>query len=961
MASLLILAGALQFAPPAAASGSGSVQTQWQQPYYFRKELTVSNPGSSPLQNYPVLLNLNFSQGRVFSGRTIRLFNSTGDELPTYLVDQQGAGGYVTSVVLLAFVTVPARSSISLWAYYGSVQATPPPYRLDLSTGQTSLGPVAVDMAEQGTGSAFTFTYGRTYSETVEPVVGYGQGSGTLYGPSPLAELGVAVGWHVIGNQTSSGNGVILLSSSYAAGGLRYRQVEVVSNSSLVSVDEVTNVGPVWLSGVSFSLAVDASQLASVGPLALTYNASAGSATASVGGAFVGFSASPLPSSHTIGPVPVLISSLAAGRHETSTELGPPTGVLLSWPVATLGPGHSFSVETVLSVSSRAASIEHAAQPPTVHVGPEQSSQDYLPTANGLWGATVSVNGSSVSASGVSVPLEVSSGVILPDTLSLGGTVSYTWPSPDFGGPGVWNASTASSGNATAYASSSFFSVGQGVYLGRVASYNYGPTGSSNSSLSSTMVTVVPSSQVEFTLAYKATFTSVSADPIAQQFYAALRVYNGTQGSPSSIIYFPVAGSSEGITSSPPCGQSPSGGSQSEGTSCSVQGPLVADGTWRTMTVDLNPILGSGGFGLQMFFGAFASEGFVGQMDLQVESAQVSVTVPAQSVVEASLPSGSGSIGLAFVPGELPASATISADLAVGFDVVSTMEMLQDSGSSFGSPIPEPMVAAQGVEVPLSAEGIVVYTRFASLGPTLSVNGTGVQVTSGSGVISASGASLKSAGLGDPPASAKVVLRVPAEVLTVNVTDASGTSLSGAAVTVVGLNGPSSLNETTGATGVLSFGLIPWNYTVSVISKGSQVYSTALDLTSNQTVQAQASVYAATIKATSILGAPLGSALVVVSGYGYNQSLSMSGGSLALQLPAGQAYHLTIVVAGNEVYEGLVTASSNGATILVRTSYALPLYQIGTAAVAATAVFLVGMVLYRRKGKVSIRLITGGR
>ncbi|MDG6950027.1 MAG: carboxypeptidase regulatory-like domain-containing protein [Nitrososphaerota archaeon] len=955
--ALLTLAGALQFIPPVAASGPSPALSQWQQPYYFRREVTVSNPAPTSMKNYPIFLNLNFSQGRVFSGNAIRLFNSTGAELPAYLVDQQEAGGYVTSVVLLAFVTIPARSSVPLWVYYGSAQASPPSYRLDISVGQTSLGPVVVDLGDHGSGPAFTYTYGMTYSEMVEPVVGYGRGNGTEYGPPPLPELGTAVGWHIIGNQTASGAGTMLLSSAYAAGELRYRQVEVVSNSSLISVDQVTNVSPAGLSGVNLSLAIDASQLASIGPLTLTYNQSAGAATASVGGAYVGFATSPPPSSHTIGPVSALISSLATGRRSTSTELAPPTGVLLSWPAMSLGPGRSFSVETVLSVSSSAASIARAVQPPTVKIGPEQSSQDYLPTANGLWGATISVNDSSVPASGISVPLKVSSGTPLPDTLSLGGTVSYTWPSPDFGGSGTWNASAKFSGNATAYASSSFFSVGQGEYLGRAASYNYSPTGSSESSLTSTRVSVGPSSQVDFSLTYKATFTSTGGDPGAQEFYAALRVYNGTQGSLSRTLYFPVAGSSTRFTNSTSCGLTPSGG-PSEGSRCSIDGPLVADGTWRTMSIDLNPLLGSGGFGLQMLFSASGSEGFVGQMDLQIKSALITVTVPAQSVVEATMPNGSGSVGLAFVPGELPASAFVSVNFSVGFDVVSTIEMSQNSGESFISSIPEPMVTAQGSAVPLSAEGIVVYTRFAASGPALSVNGTGIPVTSDAGVITATGASLKSAGLGDPPTSTEILLRVSAESLTISVTDASGGPLAGATVTVLGLGGPSSLNGTTGPTGVLSFEAIPWNYTVSVVFKGPQVYTTTIDLTSNQTVQAQASVYAVTVKAESILGAALGSAIVDVSGYGYNRTMSMSGGSLPLQLPAGEAYHLTVLVAGNEVYEGLVTASSNGATVLLRTSYALPLYQVGTAIIAVAVVFLTGLFLYRRKGRVIIRLVT---
>lgn len=950
--ALLILAGGLQLIPPAAASTSGSAP--WQQPYHFRREVTVSNPSSTAAQDYPLLLDLNFSQGRVFSGNEIMLFNSTGVEVPTYLVDQSETGGYVTSAVLLAFLSVPAASTVSLWVYYGSAQAAPPEYRLDTPTGGASLGPVSVVLGPQPGGSAVTFTYGMTYTETVEPAIAYGQPNGTAYGPDPLAPLDLAVGWHIIGNRTSSGAGATLLTASFAAGSLRYRQVEVVSNSSLVSVDQVTNVSPAGLSGVKLSLIVDASQLASLGPLTLAYNSSSGVATASAGGAYVGFSAGPLPATHEIGSIPGLIFGLAARTNATSAALGSQPGFLLSWPSVSLGPGDSFSVETVLSLSSGPASIEGAAPSPAVEVGPEQYSPDYLPVANGLWGATVGVN-SSVPPSGVKIPLQVSSGTLLPDTLTLGGMVSYTWPSPAFtGAAGVWSAVSSSSGNATAYASPSFWSVEQGGFLGRVASFNYDASSAAKSSLTSTKASIGRSSDARLSLSYKATLASLSGNPAGQELYAALLVYNGTDGPLNSILYFPAEGTSIGVTNSTSCGLAPPGtGSGPDAFRGLIDGQLVADGSWRTLTVDLSSLLGSGGYSLQMLFCSSTSRGFVGQMDLQIASAAVGVTAPAQDVMSATVPGGGSSIGLDFVAGALPASAAVTVDLGVGFDVVSTVQMSQSSGASFASSIPEPTVTAHGSAVPLTAEGIVVYTQFAGLRPALSVNGTTMSgISAAGGVVTATRVSLGSAIVGDPPASTEIVLHLQAESLNVRVTDASGDPLSGATVNVLGGGAYRGFNGTTGSDGVLSFELMPWNYSINVISKGSPVYASAVDLSSNQTVQAQARVYRVTIEAKNILGAPLGSATVEVSGYGFSQTLTMSGGSLDLLLPAGTPYQIAVSVAGDGVYKGTVTAATNGSIVVISTSYTQPLVELGAAVAVLATVALTTFILFRVRGMV---------
>jgi len=955
---------------PAATASSGSPpHVPWQQPYHFRREVVVVNPESSTLHRFPLLLNLNFSEGSAFSGNEVRLFDSSGVEVPSSLVDYRISDGFLVSAILLTLVNVPAKSNTFFWLYYGYPEEGVPLYRQGSAAASAALGPVSLALGSPQSQSFITFNYARTYSETIEPVVSYVSQNRTVYGPAPFDRLFPVGSWEAMGNTTSLG--AAMATSSFRAGSLSYSEFEIVSNSSVISIDQVANLGSVALNEVRLSLIINASDLTALGPLKMYYNESAGLATAFVAGAYLGFSTNPPPAHHEVGAPSSLLAHLNPGGKGVIPAAGGSVGVLMTWSAGTLQAGGTLSVRSVLSISSTPRSLAAAPASPGVRVGREETSSEYLPSANGLWRATLELRNSSVPSSGLQVPLQVKEGALLPDTLTLSGTVNYTWPSPGFSvGAGIWTSSSHSSGNAVAYASPSFWSVNEGAHLGRIAAFNYNGSGSSTSSLVSSLGAIGSSNDQSLALNYMARISSSLGDPSAQELYAALNIYNGTSGRPYSTLYFPVEGSSANVVSPASCGH-PSIGPQSGGgavgnTKVAAGGRLVGDGSWRNLKVDLSSLLRPGASRLQFLFCASAAKGFVGQMELQVASAGVLVTVPAQSIMRASTSGAGPYVDLSFADGAVPSPAAISVHLRLSFDIVSTVQMNQSSGAVFSSPIPKPVLSighgfSNGNEsaVPLVSEGIVVYTQFYRLEPSLLVNGTDVSgVASGGGVVIAPRSDLSKAGLLDPKPTTQLKLVLQAVSLGIRVNDASGNPLPGATVRVLGEGAAAGFSGSTGPDGTFSFKLMPWNYTVLVVWKGSVVYGSASNLRSNQTVQVSASVYDVKIEAKDVLGRPLRSAGVSIGGYGFSETFTMTAGSLNLQLPAGRPYYLSVDVAGSQVYSGVITAVTNDSTILLGTSYILPWVQLGTAAVVIAAIAIAAFVIFRRKGNFTLRTLT---
>ncbi|MDA4126954.1 MAG: carboxypeptidase-like regulatory domain-containing protein [Thaumarchaeota archaeon] len=966
--SLLLLGSIGSLMPLASAASLSSQSASWQQPFHFRREILVQNPGMSALHDYPLLLKLNFSQDEVFAASTeIKLFNSNGVEVPSYVVSTQTANDSVVSATLLSFLTIPPQGNSSLWAYYGSPGAGLPVYRAASSTSSAFLGPVSVFLGTPESQSYVTFTYAGTYSQTVESVISTGSQKRTLYGSALFGGGLLPVeGWHTLGN--ASQFGAVATSSTFTAENLAYTEVEVATNSSLVLFDQITNRGSAPVAGARLSLIINGSQLASLGPLAFSYSENTSLAIASVGGAFLGFSVSPHPSLHLIGSSSQLVDSVVSGGQASQTKGGAPMGVLFSWSAGTLEAGSSFSVKTVFSVSSSPSSIEHSSlSSPGVHVGKEEANGSFFtPSATGLWQGSLALVNESIQASGLQIPLQVHEGSLLPDTVSLNGTATYTLPSPSFqqGVGARWTPSSDKLGDSTAYASPSFWSLSEASYVGRVAVFNYNSSASSDASLVSETSPVLPSNDAYLIINYRATTSFGSGNPSDQQLFAALNVYGTLTGKLTKSVYFPVSGSSSNINNSATCG--PGGATRPQLLpKPGFGGYLVGDGTWRTLRDNVSNSLVSATSRFQLVLCAAASTGFIGQMELQARSAGVTVSVPAQKIMGASVGRTGQTIELTLAKGISSSGFGAIANLRLGFQAISSVQMNQTSGATFSSRIPEPSVVVGASFSPRTApkvlvgvQALVVSMPFAGLLPAISINGTAVSdISVNRGVAIVTESELRAAGLGDPPSTSLMQLVFRGVTLGLRVNDASGNPVGGATVTVEGLGSRTPFTGTTASDGGISFNVVPWNYTVSVVSKGSTIFNSLYNLKSGQSATVVSSVYALTLKAKDTIGETIGAAEISLTGNGYNGTFALDHGSLDLQLPANTNYKVTVYVAGARVYSGTISAYTSGSTVLLNTSYVPSVVELGAVIAVAVALLITAFLLYEPSGRSLLRRV----
>src|SRR3989442_14338232 len=114
--------------------------------------------------------------------------------------------------------------------------------------------------------------------------------------------------------------------------------------------------------------------------------------------------------------------------------------------------------------------LQDVAASPIIDVGGEEQSQLFEPEVTILWSASVSLGNRSLPSSGTSIPLKIADGVWLPGPTTFRGTVSYVEPATNFSqsSRSEWLSSSFKTGNATAFASPAFWSVGRNMNIGRI-------------------------------------------------------------------------------------------------------------------------------------------------------------------------------------------------------------------------------------------------------------------------------------------------------------------------------------------------------------------------------------------------------------------------------------------------------------------------------------------------------------
>ncbi|MDA4126818.1 MAG: carboxypeptidase-like regulatory domain-containing protein [Thaumarchaeota archaeon] len=936
----------------AAPQPQPGVNGWWDQSYLFRRSLTLSNPSPQPIVNQPYLMEVTFPTPDLLDARTeLRLINSTGGEVPSYVVDQVSSGGFVTSAWLLVIASLKASSNGAFMLYYGNPGAPSPSYRTQTQARSFTAGLYTVGQLASHPGStAQVLSYGGTYQETVLSKLSLSGSSGGEFGTSEIATrpLSQVFPWQAIANMSLPPTYAVATTS--VAGEARLTTLSVVSGGGVLTTYLVQNIGSSALPQVRITAVVEASQLATIDPASTQYTTGSSVLLTKVGPVSVGMEATLGAAAFDVGPTREVVNYTRADRFLSRASGFGDVATALAWSLGDIQPG-SFKQLGILwgTSSSSTALLDTLAAvhfSPTYAVGEEQTLQKLLPTADLFWGTQVALDNVSASASGLSLPLTIGGGGWLPASASFSGKVHAFVPSPDFspGHQGPWTGTSHITGNATALASGSFWSVQDSLYVGRTSVTTLNATSTGISQLSSATQTVFGDPSPQLIFHYRASFAGVGVIG-NQTLFAAVDLDHTFSGTPDQRLLFPVFGSSTQRTT---CSADPR--APQPPVNSTIGGFLVADGTWRTLGFNLGTRVRPSGFTFQIHFCTSISKGFVGSMKLDMTSSGVSVKLSGSGVVDASLGFKSPSLGLALGPQYGFMTSGVVLDGVVSFVVAQRYQMQDVGGTLFvaqarGFPIPSvngSSSSTRGIVLTAASAGIRVSTHYTGQSPSLSVNGAtvgGSSLTLGS--IFAPGLAISKA-WGNLRQGASVGIKFVGVSFRVVVHDANKTPVQGVNVTV-GAGLPYAVNSAiTDTEGSVSFGVVPWTYNLTATFQGSLVAASSLAVSQNTNAVLDTNILRAHLQVKDSRGSPLPGVLVSgTSGVSGNfVGITDSSGTISFQAPANTAYHVTVSSGGTTYYTGSIMVSVNNGLISVQTNYV----STNTVIAVVVVVIIVGLV-----------------
>ncbi|MDA4127902.1 MAG: carboxypeptidase-like regulatory domain-containing protein [Thaumarchaeota archaeon] len=914
-------------APQASLGASG----WWDTDYSFRRSLTLSNPSAQPLVNQPFFINLNFPPTHLVDASTeLRFFNANGTEAALFVIDEIRSQGFVQSALLMVVTSLPASSSTSFELYYGNALAKAQTYRAQPAIPVVSAGLHSISQLSVRPGStAYELSYGNTYIESVLPKISYAGAASGDYGTievsrAPLLQLST---WREVANLSST---LTAAASTSVSPNIRLNRISVLSDGGILTVNLLQNSGQSVLDHVHLTELLNASQLAGLSPAVTQVDTASGALITSVGGAFVGYEGSLKPNGYDVGLSGRVLNETRVNTFGSQvTGFGQVAGAL-SWDLGSLQPGASTEFRTLWTVSSSSSSLLGKLQAvhfsPTFTVGAEETVPTLLPKAELFWHNDVALHNVSMPAGGLSYPFRIAGGSWIPDSATFTGTLSSYLPALGFApsAGGGWIEGAQTKGNATAGASGSFWSVSDSQYIGRAGVSSLNTLSSGTSNLTSPRQVVFGDNSPKFLLRYRANFAGVGSTA-AQSLFAAIDLDHTFSGKTDQTLLFPLIGTS---TTNARC---PSGAASPLPQAVVNAGFLIADGTWRTVRVDLAQWTGPSGFAFQVRFCTSINTPFVGNMELDLSTATIALSLPAAGVVVPNLDPVNPTLRLDVAGGytSVATGALVEGDLT--FLTVQKKQMPENGGQSFAVQTDAPTSAElnasatpyTGVTLGFSSSGIRITSHYSSLAPAMFVGGSVVPGTSAiNGSIYAPGSAiaplwpnlLKGNSLG---------VRFAGYPLAVSLFDTNGDPVAGVNVTVLA-GFPQAVNSSlTNGQGVASFKLVPWDYNVTALYQGTVVATTLLTLNQSSSTTMKATVFRSTLVVTDALGSPLPNVLVTVTSgnSAAAQGVTDSRGTLSFQAARYNAFHVTVSTSGSTYYSGDIVVSVNNGAITLKSSY----------------------------------------
>jgi hypothetical protein len=554
-----------------------------------------------------------------------------------------------------------------------------------------------------------------------------------------------------------------------------------------------------------------------------------------------------------------------------------------------------------------------------VSVGAEESLTATTTQAESFWNANVPVRNVSITPAGMTLPVSPTGAQPVAGQLRLNGTVSYTIPSEISQG---WKSVVEPTGDVTTVATTSFYSIQVPGIVDSVRVISQDSNGHGIAQLQSPTLTIPGSVVRSIVLHYRAMFAG-AGEFSKQSLYAALDVGSATGGAFGQTLLIPALGSA------------------SQNDACSslfvtrgvplagpakVEGTLIADGSWRTLKVDLNSLIGTSSLTLRMRFCAATSQPFAGQVELDVAAAGVSMTSQATNFLSASISTDGSAVRLSFIPGASFEPPSLEFTGNVSFPLFGHTLLTWDGRASLTGTLGWPTLgAAKGsanstVGNKVSLLGARIITPLLSLNPLVAVNGTNIPLKPTGQTINFAPDQIMAPG--SHPRLFSIALNFPDDYLSIHVTDSGGRPLHGASITVNGQGKQLRNATTTNADGGATLPLMPGAYSLTVSLGGSEVGAADVQLDSNQSLKIPTTINLTTLRVKDILGSTIQGATVIVQLNSVGSNLATDDkGLVSFAAVANAVYDVSVSIGGVSYYSGTVTTSIDGAVVQLSTSY----------------------------------------
>jgi len=921
---VVLLAGTIVIAPQAVQAAS--TQTQggwWNDAYQLRRAVTVSNPGSAPVFNQTVLVYLNFtgsySQDALGS---VRLVDSSGNEVPSVIVGHQYHGIFLSSAYLVFSADIPAGSSSVYYLYYGAPLQSVPSYRASQPSDSLSSGfTTATDQGLSLDSTQIQLGFGTVDTETTMTKVTYTLGGQLDYGPTsislqPFSNDTGMISAGEIGGPSNVGY------ETMQAGAVQLTRILILSAKGALTIDAVASGITSTVADVRLTSLVGLRGLSTLGTSSSAYDeGEALLSTQNPDGAFV-VSQTPNPASYTLGTSAQVTSEALGGTFAGVASYTLASAAGFAWNLGDLQPGSAAWVSSGWGVSATGPSTAAAPSSPSdASLGQVEVQNSATPIASSVWSATTTINGVPITSGGVVIPFGIGSGVLMPGASSVTGTYAYTFPPSPQQGPQYWSSATSTAGNATALASEQYYDFATRQTVSRLLTFIPGVGSAATSSLTSRGGFTFDAMNDVLQVRYKASYSTVSGNFSAQSFFIAADFDPTLTGNYSQSIFLPVSGSSTAL----PAGCQSAGSQGAQITPAVPAGFLIGDGTWRTLSLGLSPSLPSSGFDVRLRLCVSSSPGFSGTMDIEVASAGVVHTGSVSQIMQSTFSYAAPALNLGYLPQALPISAVgIRANLSVTLVFQARSSVGWADGSTFDGTIARSSsftlnssLGQSSVLNPPRLQGILVGSGISQFAGSGQVNGTSVSVSANPGVVF-----LDTGGSGAGSSAMPFRVGFRSEALSVQVLDQDQKGVPG--VTIVpsanGVKLPITL--VTDFSGGAQVQLVPWTYQFNATYQGFYVGSAGAQVGSQSSASIAANIYQLTLLVKDARGGLIPGAQVTLT----IGNLTFTGttdnqGRYPFEAVANALYGLTVGLGSGTYFSGQIGATANNAVVQVSTTY----------------------------------------